>query len=219
MIGRVIRGYLFFADFYYGFLKKYPDIALRTPESTSIARAVGFNKPQVDRFYDLLERKEKKFPASRIYNADETGVSTVHNNGKVISVKGKKQAGKLTSSERGKNITLMFLMSATGHFIPPLFIFRRKRMDKNGSLMVGAPAESITVPHGSGWMNPEIFLTWLQHFKQHVQPSKDNPVLLILDGHGSHKELAVLEYARDNNIHMLSTPPHTTHNSPSRGYF
>jgi hypothetical protein len=36
-------------------------------------------------------------------------------------------------------------------------------------------------------------------------------VLLILDGHGIHKDLKVTEYARDNHIHVLSTPPHTTH--------
>ncbi|XP_052752615.1 uncharacterized protein LOC128201064 [Galleria mellonella] len=200
-------------DFYYSFIKKYPDIALRSPESTSIARAVGFNKPQVYRFYDQLHQLQDKykFPASRIYNADETGVSTVHKNEKVISTKGKKQVGKLTSGERGRNITLMFAMSVCGHFIPPLFIFPRKRMDKNGRLMIGAPPDSIAIPHESGWMNGEIFLMWLQHFKQHVQPSKENPVLLILDGHGSHKELAVIEFARANHIHMISTPPHTTH--------
>jgi hypothetical protein len=44
-----------------------------------------------------------------------------------------------------------------------------------------------------------------------VYPSAARPVLLILDGHSSHKDLKVIEYARDNHIHMLSTPPHTTH--------
>jgi hypothetical protein len=33
----------------------------------------------------------------------------------------------------------------------------------------------------------------------------------MFDGHGSHKDLKVIEYVRDNHIHMLSTPPHTTH--------
>jgi len=200
-------------DFFYSFTKKYPDIVLRTPESTSISRAVGFNKPQVDRFYDLLNQllEKYKFPASRIYNADETGVSNVHKNDKVISIKGKKQVDKLTSAERGRNITLMFAMNVTGHFVPPLFIFPRKKMDKYNRLMIGAPPQSIAIPHESGWMNGDIFLHWLQHFKQHVQPSKENPVLLILDGHASHKELTVIEYARKNYIHMLSTPPHTTH--------
>jgi len=77
--------------------------------------------------------------------------------------------------------------------------------------MIGAPPESIGDACESGWMNAETFLHWLQHFQQHVHSSAARPVLLILDGHGSHKDLKVIEYARDNHIHMLSTPPHTTH--------
>jgi len=51
-------------DFFYSFTKKYPDIVLRTLESTSISRAVGFNKPQVDRFYDLLNQLLRKIQIS-----------------------------------------------------------------------------------------------------------------------------------------------------------
>jgi hypothetical protein len=56
-------------------------------------RATGFNKPQVDQFYDLLLQLQEQFgfKASQIYNADETGVSTVHKNDKLLSVKGKKK--------------------------------------------------------------------------------------------------------------------------------
>ncbi|CAG4992460.1 unnamed protein product [Parnassius apollo] len=61
--------------------------------------------------------------------------------------------------------------------------------------MIGAPPDSIAIPQESGWMNGEVFFQWLQHFKQHVQPTETNPVLLILDGHASHKELAVIKYA------------------------
>jgi len=77
--------------------------------------------------------------------------------------------------------------------------------------MIGAPPESISVACESGWMNAHTFLQWLQHFQQHVPSSAARPVLVILDGHGSHIDLKVIEYARDNHIHMLSTPPHTTH--------
>lgn len=126
----------------------------------------------------------------------------MHKNNKVISIKGKKQVSKLTSAERGRNITLTFAMNVTGHFIPPLFIFPRKKMDKSGRLMIGAPPESIAIPHG------DVFLQWLQDFKQHAQSTDKNPVL---DGHASHKELTVIEYALKHHIHMLSTPPHSTH--------
>jgi len=125
-------------------------------------------------------------------------------------VKRKNQVGKLTIG-RGRNVTVMFSMNVTGHFIPTMFIFPRKKMDKNGRLIIGAPPESIGVACESGWMNSETSLQWLQHFQRDVHSSAARPVLLILDRHSSHKDLKVIEYARDNHIHMLSTPPHITH--------
>jgi hypothetical protein len=93
-------------------------------------------------------------------------------------------------------------------------------MDKNGRLMIGAPQESIGVARESGWMNAETFLQLLQNFQQHVHSSAAHLVLLILDGHGSHIDLKVIEYARDNHMHMRSTPPYTTHKLQSlTGYF
>jgi hypothetical protein len=44
-----------------------------------------------------------------------------------MSVKGKKQVGKLTTAERGRNVTVIFSMNATGHLIPSMFIFPRKK--------------------------------------------------------------------------------------------
>ena len=36
-------------------------------------------------------------------------------------------------------------------------------------------------------------------------------MLLIFDGHHSHISLELIELARENNIHLLCLPPHTTH--------
>ncbi|PSN41272.1 hypothetical protein C0J52_14336 [Blattella germanica] len=90
--------------FYNGFMARFPELSLRTPESMSMMRATGFNKHQVSNFFVKLEYLYSKqmFPPLRIYNADETGISCVHENTKVISLKGKRQVGKLTSGERGK---------------------------------------------------------------------------------------------------------------------
>lgn len=198
-------------DFYISFMKRHPELSYRKPQSTSLMRCVGFNKPQVERFFNQLKTmiEKHKFRPSRIFNADETGVSSVHENEKVITMKGKRQVGKMTSGERGRNVSLMFCMSATGQFIPPLFIFPRVRM--NNRLMIGAPAESISFATPNGWMTKDSFLKWLQHFVSVTKPSKEDPVLLIIDGHRSHKDLDVILYARENYIHMLSFPPHTTH--------
>lgn len=68
-------------DWLFGFLKRNPEITFRKPEATSAARARGFNKPAVHAFFDVLENtlKDKRFSPSQIYNADETGISTVDN--------------------------------------------------------------------------------------------------------------------------------------------
>ena len=55
--------------------------------------------------------------------------------------------------------------------------------------------ESIGEICESGWMNTETFLQWLQHFQQHVHSSAACPVLLILDGHDSRKDIKVIEFA------------------------
>ncbi|XP_011872753.1 PREDICTED: uncharacterized protein LOC105564741 [Vollenhovia emeryi] len=54
--------------FYYDFMPRHSDLSLRTPESTSVMRAVGFNKPQVDLFFSNLEKLMNRynFPSSNI---------------------------------------------------------------------------------------------------------------------------------------------------------
>lgn len=47
--------------------------------------------------------------------------------------------------------------------------------------------------NGSGWMQFEEFLTYIQHFAKHVRPTAENPLLLLLDNHSSHICLPVIE--------------------------
>ena len=56
-----------------------------------------------------------------------------------------------------------------------------------------------------------LFLTWLKFFIEQTKPSKDKPILLIVDNHESHRSLQVLDYATEKSVILLSVPPHTTH--------
>lgn len=116
----------------YSFLARHKKVTLRTLEATSAARAVGFNKPVVEKFFQLLVSlyDKYKFTPDRIYNVDETGITTVPNKtSKVLSLKGKRQVGGLMSAERGQLVTAEICMSASGAFMPTMFIFPRKRMN------------------------------------------------------------------------------------------
>ena len=57
-------------------------------------------------------------------------------------------------------------------------------------------------------MTEEIFLEYLKFFVQNTKCSKEKPVLLLIDNHGSHLNIEAIDYARENGIILLSFPPH-----------
>ncbi|KAJ2953466.1 hypothetical protein O0L34_g1061 [Tuta absoluta] len=194
------------------FRSRHPELVLRTPEPTSIARVKGFNRVAVDRFYTLLEEVIEKYNIvpEMIFNVDETGVTTTSNRPpKVLSTYGKKQVGVVSSNERGVLTTVVCCCSVTSTYIPPFFIFKRKKFDRK--LLDGSQPGSEAAITDSGWINADRFLNWLQIFVQKVRPTEDRKALLLLDNHESHKSYTALEYASKNNVVFLSIPPHTSH--------
>ncbi|CAK1554377.1 unnamed protein product [Leptosia nina] len=201
-------------DWYKSFRKRHPDLCLRQPEPTSVARARGFNRPQVERFFDLLEDQidKNQVDVTRIYNVDETGIQTTSNKPpKVLTKTGqkKRQVGVISSVERGKLTTVVCCCNAAGSFIPPFMIFGRKRM--NFRLLDGSPPGTVATCTDNGWISGPTFLEWLRHFVAVTRPTKEKKVILVMDNHVSHKYLPVLEYASENNVIFISLAPHTTH--------
>nr|XP_021186027.2 uncharacterized protein LOC110373173 [Helicoverpa armigera] len=198
-------------DWLSGFRKRHTSIVLRTPEPTSLARARGFNRPQVERFYDLLEELIDKhsLDPTQIYNMDETGIrSSTTRPPKILSTYGKRQVGLISSVERGVLTTVVCCCNAAGSFLPPFFIFKRKRFVPR--LLDGAPPGSQGTVSDSGWISGPIFLNWLEFLVEKTRPTEQKKLLLLLDNHESHKYYPALEYATKHHIIFLSFPPHTT---------
>ena len=186
--------------------------SLRVPEKCSLGRAIGFNAAQVSRFFDNLKEVYGKhsYPPSRIYNMDETGVSTVPNKvPKVYAEKGKRAVSKLVSADRGQLVTAVCCISASGLYVPPALIFPRKR--KNEELYCEVPPGILAMISDSGYTNTDLFVEWLEHFQVFVKSSQEDPVLLILDNHVSHCSLDAIDTSRKYNICLVSLPPHASH--------
>jgi len=194
-----------------GFLARHPSLVTRCPEPTSIQRAIGFNAPSKQAFFRLYgeELQKNSFTPDKVFNIDESGLTVVHKPGKVLAQKGEKQVGKITSGEKGETMTIVCAMSATGIFVPPMLIFKRKRMTE--LLLRGSPAGSIGACSVNGWIGSALYVRWLNHFIHHVKASTANKVLLVIDGHCSHKSLEAVELARKRGVTMICLPPHTTH--------
>ncbi|GBP90872.1 hypothetical protein EVAR_78522_1 [Eumeta japonica] len=139
---------------------------------------------------------------------DETGISTGQKNYKILAPKGLKQE-KPTSGERGVTTTVVCAISASGIYVPPMFIFKRKRM--NQLLIKGCNSDMIATVSDSGWINESIFLDYLRHFISFVKPRKEEPVLLILDNHENHISLRAYELLRKHNLQVLSLSAHLSH--------
>lgn len=215
-------------DWLLGFRKRHGEISLRSPEATSAARAQAFNKPKVQNYFAVLEKAiaENHITQANIYNVDESGLNTVQKLSKVFAAKGRKQVGAATSAERGIHCTAVCCMSAAGHYVPPAVIYPRKRW--KSELGDGSPLGTPHLCQENGWMTAELFKKWLEHFVSFVRPSQENKVLLLLDGHSSHKSYEAVTYARQHGVVMMCFPAHCTHRlqpldvsffGPLKGYF
>jgi len=214
-LGKRTTGKPFSNNWLYGFLKRWSDrLASIKPRGLDSGRARNTTSAIVGSYFDTLGDVMSKYDfhnnPQRIYNVDETGIQPEHRPPNVIAAKGSKPPA--ITSPRSTTVTVMGCASASGHSIPPFFIFKGKR--HNDDLMKGATPGARYTMSDSGWSNTAVFQEYIQkQFLPNVcgKPTSQQPVLLLLDGHSSHTSRSIIEWAKSHHIILQVLPAHTSH--------
>jgi hypothetical protein len=109
----------------------------------------------------------------------------------------------------GKNATVICAMNVAGGFIPSMFIYPRQRMSP--TLKKDGPTGALYKCSKNCWTNEDLFMSWIQHFFDHVKPNPQKPVLLVLDNHYSHITLKSYKFCNENGIVIVSITQHSSH--------
>ena len=161
-IGKQVKAEKGLSDhWFYGFLKRWPDLKMAKPQKLQISRAKSASKEVIDKyFYELgnVMRENGLMEApERIYNLDETGLSTEHAPPKIIC--SKESNPQAVTSERSANVTIIAGVNALGNYIPPFYVLPGKRwMDE---LMEGEPPGSVGTMSDKGWSNSKVFVLFV----------------------------------------------------------
>ena len=211
-LGKRDETHPFSAKWFSGFMKRWPELNIIKPRSLSNYRAKATSESVVSDYFERLDNVLTKFNLKEnpqcIYNVDEKGIQTEHAPPYIIS------AGKSTpaiTSSRSATTTILGCGNALGTMMPPFYIFKGKKFSSD--LLKGSLTGSQGIVTDSGWSNALAFQEFLKsYFLKYVQrSSNDQTVLLMFDGHRSHVNIPVLEWAMAHNIELLVLPAHTSH--------
>lgn len=202
---------------YVNFLKRHPEITVRSAEGINKARArvteesirLWFRELEIflaqEGHLDILTEPE------RIFNADESGFSLCPKTGKVLGPKGYRNLYQIKTGNEKDNLTVLTTFNAAGEMCPPLVVFPYIRPPK--SITDSMPEHWSLGRSESGWMNGDVFFEYITNdFIDWITDKEiKKPVLLLVDGHKSHMSLMLSSICEELGIILYALPPNTTH--------
>lgn len=193
------------------FMQRHSSLSLRTSDPLSRVRANAVTKENMKNYFDLLEKTLKENDLfdkpSLIYNMDESGMPLDHKQPKRVAAKGTKKVHGPSSGDKSQ-ITIVAACNAAGNTLPPMVIFKGEKL--NHQWTVGEVPGTLYGMSESGWIDQELFSMWLEKiFIPNIPPQR--PVLLMLDGHGSHYSPEGIQKAAKEGVIVFCIPPNTTH--------
>ena len=202
---------------YRQFLKRHPNIAVRTAESVNKARGSVTEERIRNWFTELREYLQENDhldileDGSRILNADETNFQLSPKSGKVLGIKGWKNIYEVVPGNEKETITVLCTLNASGDVIKGMVVFPYKRPPK---VLVDSVPETWAIGlSDSGWMKAETFYEYVANILHPwlLEHNVKLPVLFFVDGHTTHLTLQLSNFCSQNGIILYCLYPNATH--------
>lgn len=192
------------------FLQRHPEVAQRKAQNMNPGRAAKLNRFIVGDYFSKLKATITRLSIfdkpQLIYNADEKGCRLgIHKQQTVYAKKGQKRV-HFIAPEHGENVSIISCGNALGQVIPPMILFKGKRL--NPEWKENLPPGTDVKMTQKGSMTTATFIEWIHHFAKFKPPGN---VLLIFDGASSHLDAGIVEAAEMYNITLFCLPSNTTH--------
>ena len=197
---------------FYKFMARNPLLKTGKPQSLDVYRARASSKDNVVKYFDNLKKCMDDAGVTDkphlIYNVDEKGLTAQYTPHKIVCSKWT-NCTEITPPRRSLT-TLIGCGNALGNAFSPYFVFAGSKLRDN--VLANATPGTAATTSKSGWSNSDVFRTFLKdHFVKYAKPTAAEPVLLIYDGHKSHVNIGIADWAIENNIRLFVLPAHTSH--------
>lgn len=195
------------------FKKRHKEIHVVQGRKISSLRVKAATPDQIKEYfhkYDLIVRQHQ-IPNENIFNYDESGFIMGQGKSSRVAVPSYKNRTYVKSTEGRDSCTVIEAISMSGEKLIPGIIFKGQTL-RTGWFNDDAPDYYYSVSK-CGYTSYWLSWRWLEEvfIPQVKEKTNQGKVLLIMDGHGSHKTKKFRETCEDNNIIPLYLPPHSTH--------
>jgi hypothetical protein len=192
-------------------LKKH-GIKVCTPQQLEIYRRKFCTVGSISSFYMFYQLLFQRDPRL-IFNMDETQLNSSR---KFKVLVPKRELPLITCDEKIPHITAAITIGAGGAIFKPLIIFKQMKC-KNS--VAEFESSCNLASSRNGWMTKSLFryfailfVAELSHYRLILPEGiRDEPILLILDGHTSRYDFLALLILFAFNVDVLILPPHSTH--------
>ena len=140
--------------------------------------------------------------------------------GTVLAERGAKNVSEIQHGTK-EQLTVMFTGNARGDLLPPMVLLPNANPSKQNKVPEYGVVDQTVIPDSRfwvnerGWMTKSAFVQYLVYFDDWLEDVEEEmgirrPVLLIIDGLGSHVSSRAAEFAVSKSIILWLTPANAT---------